>query len=61
MLVTYVSCAWFRLWDTIGTKYMMKVKEKREKAGLKLSIQKTKIKVSDPITSWPQEGKKWKQ
>ena len=44
-------CAWFRLWDTIGTKYMMKVKERREKAGLKLSIQKIKIKASDLITS----------
>ena len=30
----------------------MKVKEKSEKAGLKLNIQKTKIMASDPITSW---------
>ena len=30
----------------------MKVKEESEKAGLKLSIQKTKIMASDPITSW---------
>ena len=30
----------------------MKVKEEGEKAGLKLSIQKTKIMASDPITSW---------
>ena len=30
----------------------MKVKEKREKVGLKLNIQKTKIMVSGPITSW---------
>ena len=30
----------------------MKVKEEREKAGLKLSIQKTKIMSSGPITSW---------
>ena len=30
----------------------MKVKEESEKAGLKLSIQKTKIMVSGPITSW---------
>ena len=30
----------------------MKVKEDSEKAGLKLSIQKTKIMVSGPITSW---------
>ena len=30
----------------------MKVKEEREKVGLKLNIQKTKIMASDPITSW---------
>ena len=30
----------------------MKVKEKSEKVGLKLNIQKTKIMVSSPITSW---------
>ena len=31
---------------------LMKVKEERGKAGLKLSIQKTKIMASGPITSW---------
>ena len=31
---------------------LMKVKEKSEKIGLKLSIQKTKIMASGPITSW---------
>ena len=31
---------------------LMKVKEESEKAGLKLNIQKTKIKESNPITSW---------
>ena len=31
---------------------LMKVKEETEKAGLKLSIQKTKIVPSGPITSW---------
>ena len=31
---------------------LMKVKERSEKAGLKLSIQKTKIMVSYPITPW---------
>ena len=31
---------------------LMKVKEESEKAGLKLSIQKTKIMSSGPITSW---------
>ena len=35
---------------------LMKVKEKSEKAGLKLNIQKTKIMASGPITSWPTEG-----
>ena len=35
---------------------LMKVKEWNEKAGLKLNIQKTKIMVSDPITSWQIEG-----
>ena len=34
----------------------MKVKEESEKAGLKLSIQKTKIMVSSPITSWQIDG-----
>ena len=31
---------------------LMKVKEKSEKAGLKLNIQRTKLMVSGPITSW---------
>ena len=31
---------------------LMKVKEESKKAGLKLSIQKTKIMTSSPITSW---------
>ena len=35
---------------------LMKVKEEREKAGLKLNIQKTKIMESDPITSWQING-----
>ena len=34
----------------------MKVKEESEKAGLKLSIQKTKIMASSPITSWEIDG-----
>ena len=34
----------------------MKVKEKSEKVGLKLNIQKTKITVSGPITSWQIDG-----
>ena len=34
----------------------MKMKEESEKAGLKLSIQKTKIMASGPITSWQING-----
>ena len=36
----------------------MRVKEESEKAGLKLSFQKTKIMASNPITSWQIEGEK---
>ena len=35
---------------------LTKVKEEREKAGLKLNIQKTKIMASSPITSWQTDG-----
>ena len=35
---------------------LMKVKEESEKVGLKLSIQKTKITASGPITSWQIDG-----
>ena len=35
---------------------LMKVKEESEKAGLKLNIQKIKIMVSSPITSWQTDG-----
>ena len=37
-------------------KSLLKVKEEREKVGLKLSIQKTKIMASGPITSWEIDG-----
>ena len=37
---------------------LMRVKKESEKADLKLSIQKTKIIASDPITSWQTEGEK---
>ena len=40
---------------------LMKVKEESEKVGLKLSIQKTKIMASGPITSWQIDGKQRKQ
>ena len=36
--------------------FLMEVKEESEKAGLKLSIQKTKIMASGPITSWQING-----
>ena len=42
---------------------LMKVKAESEKAGLKLSIQKTKLVASSPIISWQidEVGKQWKQ
>ena len=39
---------------------LMKVKEKSEKVGLKLNIQKTKIMASGPITSWQIDGETMK-
>ena len=36
---------------------LMKLKEEREKVGLKLNIQKTNIMASGPITSWQIDGK----
>ena len=39
---------------------LMKVKEKSEKVGLKLNIQKTKIMASGPITLWQIGEKQWK-
>ena len=36
--------------------FLVKVKEKTEKAGLKVNIQKTKIMASSPITSWQTDG-----
>ena len=38
--------------------FLMKVKEESEKAGLKLTIQKTKIMVSSPITSQQIDGER---
>ena len=38
--------------------FLMKVKEKSEKVGLKLNIQKMKIMASGPITSWEIDGEK---
>ena len=44
------------LWQKAKKSLMMKVKEESEKVGLKLSIQKTKIMASGPITSWQIDG-----
>ena len=38
--------------------HLMKVKGESEKVGLKLNIQKTKIMVSSPITSWQIDGER---
>ena len=35
---------------------LMKMKEEKEKVGLRLNIQKTKIMASGPITSWQMDG-----
>ena len=40
---------------------LMKVKEESEKVVFKLHIQKIKIMISGPITSWQIDGKQWKQ
>ena len=40
---------------------LMKVNEENEKVDLKLSIQKTNIMASGPITSWQIDGEQWKQ
>ena len=46
------------LWQEEELKsLLMKVKEESEKVGLKLTIQKTKIMASGPITSWQIDGK----
>ena len=42
--------------EEIVKNLLMKVKEKSEKAGLKLNFQKTKIMASGPITSWQIDG-----
>ena len=39
-------------------RLLMKVKVESEKVGLKLNIQKTKIMVSGPITSWQIDGER---
>ena len=46
------------LWQKELKNLLMKMKEKSEKAGLKLNIQKTKIMAPGPITSWQIDGEK---
>ena len=48
------------LWQKIKElkSLLMEMKEESEKVGLKLSIQKTKIMASGPLTSWQIEGEK---
>ena len=41
-------------------RLLMKVKEESENVGLKLTIQKTRIMASSPITSWQIDGEQWK-
>ena len=43
-------------WEDELKSLLKKVKEESEKVGLKLSIQKTKIMASGPITSWQVDG-----
>ena len=47
--VSHIAGRCFNLW---ATSWAWRVKEESEKAGLKLNIQKTKIKASGPITLW---------
>ena len=42
--------------EELKSPLLMKVKEESEKVGIKLSIQKTKIMASGPITSWEIDG-----
>ena len=43
---------WQKMKKNWETNFLMNMKEESEKADLKLSIQKTKIMASSPITSW---------
>ena len=47
------------IWQKVKKNYkslLMKVKGESEKVGFKFNIEKTKIMVSDPITSWEIDG-----
>ena len=47
---------WQKVKKNLRASWYQKVKEEREKMGLKLNIQKTKIMTSGPITSWQIDG-----
>ena len=47
---------WQKVKEKVKKSLLLKVKEKSEKVGLKLDIQKTKIVASGPITSWQTDG-----
>ena len=47
---------WQKVYAEEVKSFLMEVKEEREKVGLKLNIQKTKIMASSPITSWQIDG-----
>ena len=53
----YVDAATVKAESEELKTFLMKVKEESEKVGLKLNIQRTKIMVSGPITSWQIDGK----
>ena len=46
--------------EELKKSLLIKMKEESEKVGLKLNIQKTKIMIFGPITTWQIEGKEWK-
>ena len=65
MLFSFFPISWLRYADDTTLmaeseeelkSLLIKVKEESEKVGLKLSLQKTKITASDPITSWEIDG-----
>ena len=55
--LTYADDTTFMAESEEELKNLLKLKEESEKVGLKLNIQKTKIMVSGPITSWQIDGK----
>ena len=52
---------WYGINEEELKSLLIRVKEKSEKVGLKLNIQKTKVMASSHITSWQIDGETWKQ